>query len=242
MNNTMFLTFCSLFYSILLLVFVLKKFRRKAEYKDKMYRSLIISNFFGIIIELICVYTCMNYKEIPVINSIALKGFLVYLLVWITFFTLYIFGISYTKQKILKLKKIVNIISMVLFIISTVLVIILPMEYFLKNDIIIYTYGMSVKFVYVISEILIILCLFFMFRNAKTFNGKKYAPLFIFIAAGAFIMIVQSMYPELLLMTSTETFITFLIYFTSEENKCCENLENKLQTKTEIQLGDKHGE
>lgn len=217
-NSTMFLTICSLFYSILLLLFVFKNINLNNTFKGKMYKGLILSNFVGIVIELLCVYTCINYKKIPTLNLIALKGFLIYLLTWITFFALYIFGIAYPKEKILKLKKKVKIISIIAFAIMVIVVIVLPIDYVVKNDVIMYTTGQSVQSVFVISEAVIILCLFFMFRNAKTFKGDKYAPLFIFIAGGAFAMVIQSMYPEWLLMTAMETFVTFLIHFTSEKD------------------------
>lgn len=216
-NNTMFLTACSLLYSILLIIFVFRKISGKNKFKDKMYKGLIISNFFGILIELFCVYTCINYKVLPTLTMISLKAFLIYLLSWITIFTLYIFGISYQDQRILKLQKIVKNLAMIGFLLASIIVVILPIDYIIKNDVIMYTTGSSVQFVYFISEVLVILCLFFMFRNTKTFKGQKYAPLFMFIAGGAFVMVVQAMHPELLLMTSMETFITFLIYFTSEK-------------------------
>lgn len=218
MNSTMFLTICSLFYSVLLLLFALKNINAKSKFKSKIYKGLIISNFFGIIIELVCVYTCMNYEKMPIFNLVVLKSFLIYLLVWITLFALYIFGIAYPEERVKKLKKIAKITSLIIFVIMVTIVIVLPIDYVVKNNVIMYTTGKSVQSVYILSEIVIILCLFFMFRNAKTFKGDKYAPLFIFIAGGAFLMIVQSMHPEWLLMTAMETFVTFLIYFTSEKD------------------------
>lgn len=225
-NNTMFLTACSLLYSILLIIFVFRKISYKSKFKHKMYKGLIISNFLGILIELFCVYTCINYKTIPTVTLISLKAFLIYLLSWITIFTLYTFGISYQDKRILKLKKMVKIFTTIGFLISSIIVIVLPIDYVMKNDVIMYTTGPSVQSVYLVSEILVILCLFFMFRNVKTFKGEKYAPLFMFIAGGAFVMIIQSMHPELLLMTSMETFVTFLIYFTSEK-EAVQKTDNK---------------
>ena len=70
MNSTMFFTICSLFYSLLLIFLISSK---KKNYKNnserKLYNILVISNFIGIIIELLCVVTCRNYKKIPFTNS-----------------------------------------------------------------------------------------------------------------------------------------------------------------------------
>ena len=55
-------------------------------------------------------------------------------------------------------------------------------------------------------------------NDPKKIKASKYAPLFVYLALGAFVMIIQSMKPELLLITSTEMFVTFLTYFTIESN------------------------
>ena len=220
MNSTMFFTICSLFYSLLLIFLISSK---KKVYKNnserKLYNILVISNFIGIIIELLCVVTCRNYKKIPVINSVVLKLYLMYLLTWITTFTKYIFIISRRgRSNFEDVYKKFNVVSIIIYFIIAVLIFVLPMKYHIENNMVMYTYGKSVDMLYMFVEACVILCLLFMFTNPKSIKGTKYAPLFIFIAGGSAIMVLQSIHPEWLLMTAMETFITFLMYFTIESN------------------------
>lgn len=220
MNSTMFFTICSLFYSLLLIFLISSK---KKNYKNnserKLYNILVISNFIGIIIELLCVVTCRNYKKIPFTNSVVLKLYLMYLLTWITTFTKYIFIISRIgRHNFEDVYKKINVVSIIIYFIITVLIFVLPMKYHVENNMVMYTYGKSVDMLYMFVEACVILCLLFMFTNPKSIKGTKYAPLFIFIAGGSAIMVLQSIHPEWLLMTAMETFITFLMYFTIESN------------------------
>ncbi len=233
MNSTMFFTICSFFYSLLLIYLITFNRRNsKNNNEKKLHSILVISNFVGIIIEILCVVTCRNYKQIPVLNAVMLRLYLVYLLTWIMTFTAYIFTVSISKSKknYNKIFKIYNIISILVYIVVAILIFILPMEYYVENEMVMYTYGSSVSMLYVFVEMCVILCFIFMFLNPKSIRGTKYAPLFIFIAGGAVIMILQSMHPEWLLMTAMETFVTFLIYFTSEKE---EFLKNSLPTDKE---------
>lgn len=221
MNSTMFFTICSLFYSLLLLFLIFSKKRTyKSNSEKKIYNTLVISNFFGIIIEILCVITCRNYEVIPFINAVVLKLYLLYLLTWIITFTRYIFSISINKnsKNFKKSERIFNTIILISYIIVAILIFILPMKYHVENNMVMYTYGKSVDMLYMFVEVCVILCLLFMFTNPKSINGTKYAPLFIFIAGGSAIMVLQSIHPEWLLMTAMETFITFLMYFTVESN------------------------
>lgn len=220
MNSTMFFTICSLFYSLLLIYLVTsKKKSYKNNFERKLYNVLVISNFIGIIIELFCVITCRNYKKIPLINSVVLKLYLMYLLTWIITFTRYIFVISRRDNNNFEnIYKKINIVSIIVYFIITLLIFILPMKYHIENNMVMYTYGKSVEMLYMFVETCVILCLLFMFTNPKSIKGTKYAPLFIFIAGGSAIMVIQSIHPEWLLMTAMETFITFLMYFTLEND------------------------
>ena len=81
----------------------------------------------------------------------------------------------------------------------------------------IYSYGPSVDLIYYVVEAYICAALFLMFKNIKRVKVQKYTPLFAFIVGGSLIMLIQSSHPEYLLMTSMETFVTFMIYFTLDK-------------------------
>lgn len=210
------LYFCilSAFYSIMLLFNCKRK--TNDTLKHRIFKSLVFTNFIGIIIGFACFYTVLNYQTMPVINYIVSRIYLVYLLIWILLFTLYIFVISYNldnNRNYVKLKKIV----IALFIVFTALIFILPLNYVNTNGKV-YSYGMAAKMIYVLSEILTLIGIFSMFKNSKKFDVKKYSPLFIYITGGIVVMLIQSTHPELLLMTSMEIFVTYMIYFSIEGN------------------------
>ena len=80
----------------------------------------------------------------------------------------------------------------------------------------IYANGLTANASYALIAVYIIAWYVVLFKNFKTIKNKKYLPLFVFLITGTIVMIVQKLYPELLLMTSMESFIVFLMYHTIE--------------------------
>lgn len=215
MENSYF-TICSLFYSALLLFVYFSK-KRKNNLIEKTYSGMVISTFVGLVLAILCAITVKNYKVIPEINFVISRLYLVYLIVWISLFTLYIIYISFSIEENSKKHKMIKNIMFIVGLLLTVLVFVLPLKYVAKPHAI-YSYGPVAQLVYIVSEVYFIICLLSMFSNPKKIKASKYAPLFVYLALGAFVMIIQSMKPELLLITSTEMFVTFLTYFTIESN------------------------
>ena len=216
MNDSMFFTICSLFYSVLLICIFFSK-KRINLFENKIYSSLIIVNFLGIIVEIACSQFILIYGMEHEFLSICIgKAYLMYLITWITLFTMYIVVIS-TKNIETKIIPLVKGILLVLILLY-VIVIMLPMHYYYDSvqNKYLYSYGPSVDFVSIVSIICFIICLFFTFRNIKNIKKKKYIPLFVFIVIGTIVLIVQNSNPSLLLVTSAETFVTILMYFTIE--------------------------
>lgn len=210
------LYFCilSLFYNVILLI---NCWKRKDNLKHSIFKLLVLTNFIGIMIGFCCFFTVLNYEQIPMINYIVSRLYLVYLLSWIILFTMYILSISsdieYNDAKFRKIKK----IMIFLFIVFALFSFILPLKFYNKNGSV-YSYGQAANLIYFVSEMLTLVCLVSMFKNFKNFSAKKYSPLFIYIVGGIGVMLIQSMYPELLLMTSMEVFSTYIIYFNIENN------------------------
>ena len=55
-----------------------------------------------------------------------------------------------------------------------------------------------------------------MIKNFKNIKNKKYLPMFAYMTIGIVVIIIQGSNPSILLMTSMESFIVFLMYFTIE--------------------------
>ena len=82
---------------IILLTFNLKKHIKSDE--TKLFNMLCIANFFGLIIEIACSWACKNYVSYYFLSQFILKSYLIYLLIWTAFFTMYIFRISNIQVK-----------------------------------------------------------------------------------------------------------------------------------------------
>lgn len=142
-----------------------------------------------------------------------MKLYQVYLLTWIGLFTLYI--IIITKKNDEKRKNNLIPISAIFYTLSIIVIFLLPTE--LYNDAnVVYTYGASINYVYLFSVICIVIIVYKLIANIKRMFYKKYLPISMFLLLGVIVMLVQAVYPSLLLISSAEAFITFLMYFTIE--------------------------
>ena len=228
---------CSFFYSVLLTIMFFSK-KRIQTLENKIYSYLIISNLIGVVLGVSCYTSILHRDAFPILNDFISKALLIYYLTWISFFTAYTFVISYSKKESDKeskekyFKNIFNILT-VIYVVIAILVFILPLNYFSKGTIA-YSFGPSAKLLYILIPVYICICLIKMFKNFKEIKNKKYLPLFAFIIIGTVVMIIQKLNPGLLLMTSMETFVTFLMYFTIE-NPDIKMIEELTKTKSLVE-------
>ena len=206
---------CSFFYSLLLIIVYFRK-KRLDTLENRIYGWTIIVNFIGIILAITSYITIIYYNQIPITNMIISKALIVYYLTYIWLLTFYIYVISkkvnYDNAHT-DFKKVINF-GFIVYIILALTIIILPLYF--KNDTSVYSYGPSANVTYFVSAIAIIYWLFILFKNFKEIKTKKYAPIIAFIGIGGLVMVIQKMFPGVLLMTSMETFVTFLMFFSIE--------------------------
>lgn len=216
MENSISFIICSLFYSILLLFVFFNKFKQRKGAELKLFGGMCIMVFACLILEICNFITVSNIESIPTINLLVSKLYLAGLMTWDSLFVIYIYIISNRlSDKLvteLKTKKVFKIFiaAYVLIILSVVL---LPIN-FSTNVGEIYSYGPAVDAAFVITEVMALFAFFQMFKNIKRVGSKKYAPFFMFIVGGIIVMMIQSTYPQMLLLTSLDMFITFMTYFT----------------------------
>lgn len=214
MNSSVYFSVVSLIYIMLLtIVFFAKKRLNKKE--NKIYSLLIIINLVGVLIELVLAFVATVFGDFLILNEIFAKLYLIYLLTWLMVFIAYIFVISFSNNE--KLKK-VKIIGAFIYILLSLCIYVLPIYfcYDANKTVYSYTYGPAVNLIFIISSLGVGIILFCLFINLRNIKQKKYVPIVLYIILGFAIMIIQKIYPELLLMTSMETFITVLMYFTIE--------------------------
>lgn len=208
-------TIYSLFYSLLInIVYFSSKRLRSIE--NKIFEKIMLTNFVGVLLAIGSYFTIKNIDRFELLNTFVSKGYIIYLLTWLTLFSVYIFVISIKdgKDKKSEVNKIINLFG-ILYLIFLIIIIIKPLYYYNINGAI-YSYGPSANVMYIVSIVYITVWLIRLSTNIKRIRDKKYLPIFAFMGLGLVVMIIQKQHPELLLMTSMETFIVFLMYHTIE--------------------------
>lgn len=206
MTTGLFFPTCALCFSILLNIIYFSK-RRIKNVENKLYQFLVISNLFALLFEYACTFMSINY--IPFFSDLVLKIYLLLLLVWIGIFSIYMI---YITKKDHAISKFFWITALVIF---TIPILILPIT-FSKGVYGPIISGASVNLVYLASFIFISIWVIISIFN-KSFNfNKKIIPLMIYIILGIITSIVQNYVPGVLLITPSETLVTFLMYFTIE--------------------------
>ena len=173
----------------------------------------MVTNLIGVLLALGSYYTILNENKFPILNIVVSKGYIIYLLTWLTLFTLYIFSITSKniEKELSKIKK----IFMVLYIIFSIGIVMSPL-YYHNNNGAIYSYGPSANVMFIVSGLYICVWVVRLLGNYNELKDKKYLPIFAFMLLGVIVMLIQRVHPELLLMTSMETYIVFLMYHTIE--------------------------
>ena len=211
MNTGKFFIFNALVYIILLMFIYFSKRRYKSK-ENKIYSILIITSFIGVLLELGCRLTIPLLNEIPKTTFLITKLYLVYLLTWVTLLSLYTFIIVKNPQSKFKYTKILIIMT---YIINIIIIFYLPINYYNDGELM-YTYGLSVYWVYILSFIYIMISIIKILLSKTNLKDKKLIPIIAFIIIGTITTIIQLINPGMLLVTSMETFVTVLMYFTIE--------------------------
>lgn len=218
------------FFEIVMLSIVYFSKRRIVNFENKIYEKIIIVNLIGQVLHLLSFITISFMDVVPIINLIVTKSYIVYLYSWLLLNVFYIFAISLFDEDKQKYNnnviKIYYYIFVALIVIGIIVIAFSEVISFNENGKM-YTYGWGVNFIYNVSPIFVIISLFVMFTHFNIKKIKKYIPMFLYLVGGIAVMYVQKNNPEILLITSVETFITILMYFTIEnpDVKLVEELE-----------------
>ena len=209
------------FYSLIIMCSFFHK-KKIASIENNLFGLMIVGNFIGLFLDIISYLALMNEWN-HTLGMILCKMILIYLVLWILTMTLYIYSVSLNNsykekeentqlwQRYTKFKKLIIIIK----IISILLCMILPVE-LVKDGTKIYSKGSANDYLYFLSILLMISWIFILLKNHESVRQKKFYPMYAYIVLGAFTTLLQFKYPEIILITPVECFITILIYFTIE--------------------------
>lgn len=214
MTSGLMMTICSLIFNILLIIIVFSK-ERFNSYENKVFKIIVIVSFLGLILHIGCFLT-MTYVGIDtLINFLVTRLYLVYLITWMSVFTLYVMVIcSHKKVTKVKFDSFVNKV-LILGLSFAIVALFLKLDFHMDTNYI-YSFGPSVNVVYIYSVLCIIIWVCYLIKNFKRIKLNKYTPIFAYMFLGGVAMIVQKNNPGLQLITSLENFICYLMYFTIE--------------------------
>ena len=183
---------CSLVFMLIFLITYFSK-RRLKNKDNSIYSFLIITNIIGLIIDIIGYITMHNLNLNSFLNIIISKLNLIYYFTWLYLFVIYIIYISkITKNSIFSN---ISKIKYICYLINISFILILPLYINNEGDKI-YSYGPSASYVYFISII--------------------FAIIILFVILGLIVMLVQMIFPTVLLLLYSESIITAIMFFTIE--------------------------
>ena len=205
----------SLIYSLLISFLFFEK-PHVISYETNLYKYLIIINLSNLILELGCFFTIGNSNSIPALAFLISRLFLVSLTMWNVIFSMYIFYLCFSennnKNKILK---IANILEIIFSIVSLIIIIISPLNYYYENNVM-YSYGFSADFVTLIYSTNLVLTLLVTIIKIKQIKKKKIMPLIVLVVMTGICVTIRMIEPGLNVISCVMSFITLLMYFTIE--------------------------
>lgn len=209
MNANFCFAICSFFYIILIVVMYFSKERLK-NVENKIYSILLIVTLLGVGLEILSTVLELTDNGANIVHDIILKLIMLYYISWIFVFYVYIYYVSKNNKEI-------NFKSFYIgYIVLALTTLVFPLHAEMDGSLVLYTYGLSVDFVYMVSGVFIVLCIILMLKNIRQIQKQKYVPLFAFMGVGVVVALTQYFIPSLLLMSTLETFIAVLMFHTVE--------------------------
>ena len=184
--------------------------------ENAVYEKLLSITPIGLLLEIGCNVTAI-YKMNELVSSIISRIYLIFILVWLTTFTLYILTITkykgdkLTEYKNSKIRKSIIIGS----IFSILLLIFLPIDFVLEKNSA-YLGGMGIVFLLAITFLLIILDFILFIKYFKNMTFREKVPMLLLLLLIGGLLLVNNIAPEIQIISSSFALITVIMYFTIE--------------------------
>lgn len=184
--------------------------------ENAVYEKLLSITPIGLLLEIGCNITAI-YKMNDLVSSIISRLYLIFILVWLTTFTLYILTITkykgdkLTEYKNSKIRKSIIIGS----IFSILLLIFLPIDFVLEKNSA-YLGGIGIVFLLAITFLLIILDFILFIKYFKNMTFREKVPMLLLLLLIGGLLLVNNIAPEIQIISSSFALITVIMYFTIE--------------------------
>jgi membrane protein len=209
-------TIAGVIFSILLfIIYSLKTNFNISE--NKIYHSIIITTIITGLIEIYAfILVRNNIPENSNLYLFALKFLFLGFVTWLYLFTLY------TVIVTLKLKdkdndkcRIILVISSIIFTILSIITITLPISINKVGDLLLPT-GSGVEVIYLLAVLCFVIMIIAIISNHRELKNKKYYPVYFLLAILGIMILIQKIFPDLLLINFSLSIIIYIMYFTIE--------------------------
>jgi len=209
-------TIAGVIFSILL--FIIYSFKTNFSISEnKIYHSIIITT---IITGLIEIYSFILVKNNIAVDSslylYTLKLLFLGFVIWLYSFTLYTVIVTLKlKDKDNDKYRIILVISSIIFTILSIITIILPISINKVGDLLLPT-GSGVEIIYLLAVLCFIIMIIAIISNHRELKNKKYYPVYFLLAILGIMILIQKIFPDLLLINFSLSIIIYIMYFTIE--------------------------
>lgn len=185
--------------------------------ENKIYHSIIITT---IITGLIEIYSFILVKNNIAVDSslylYTLKLLFLGFVIWLYLFTLYTVIVTLKlKDKDNDKYRIILVISSIIFTILSIITIILPISINKVGDLLLPT-GSGVEIIYLLAVLCFIIMIIAIISNHRELKNKKYYPVYFLLVILGIMILIQKIFPDLLLINFSLSIIIYIMYFTIE--------------------------
>ena len=209
-------TIAGVIFSILL--FIIYSFKTNFSISEnKIYHSIIITTIITGLIEIYAFILVKN--NIAVDSSIylyTLKLLFLGFVIWLYSFTLYTVIVTLKlKDKDNDKYRIILVISSIIFTILSIITIILPISINKVGDLLLPT-GSGVEVIYLLAVLCFVIMIIAIISNHRELKNKKYYPVYFLLVILGIMILIQKIFPDLLLINFSLSIIIYIMYFTIE--------------------------
>ena len=234
MSNFFYFILCGFIFSCFLnIIYFSKKHVKTGE--TKIFSILLIVNLISLASELACSYIGYTFLENTIYTHAMTKIYLICLMTFLLYMTLYIYVICYveSKRENKKRYKKLKILSYIIWFICAIIEILLPIT--TESG---YATGLAVNWLYICSTIVLIIWVIPLIKNFKIIDKRKILPILLFVIFMSVIAFIQKLYPNITIVTVMEFLIIFIMYHTIE-NPDVKLLEEVIMAKNQAEKANR---
>lgn len=209
-------TIAGVIFSILL--FIIYSFKTNFSISEnKIYHSIIITTIITGLIEIYAfILVRNNIPENSNLYLFALKFLFSGFVTWLYLFTLYTVIVTLKlKDKDNDKYRIILVISSIIFTILSIITIILPISINKVGDLLLPT-GSGVEVIYLLAVLCFVIMIIAIISNHRELKNKKYYPVYFLLVILGIMILIQKIFPDLLLINFSLSIIIYIMYFTIE--------------------------